>query len=157
MAMYGLPDLVNTMAFEEEPLYVNAKQYHRIIKRRQARAKLEAQLKEKIMIANTPSSSASNTPLSSRTPYMHESRHKHAMRRPRGPGGRFLTASEIADLKKKEEEEEEKNNREFVPRIQSLVESGAGLRAGMGLGIGDGKSEASKIDANKQTLSLGNK
>ena len=30
---------------DEEPLYVNAKQYHRILKRRAVRAKLEAQNK----------------------------------------------------------------------------------------------------------------
>lgn len=40
--IYRHPDLHQ---LEEEPLYVNAKQYHRILKRRQARAKLEAQLK----------------------------------------------------------------------------------------------------------------
>lgn len=35
--------LPGTEILDEEPLYVNAKQYHRILKRRQARAKLEAE------------------------------------------------------------------------------------------------------------------
>jgi nuclear transcription factor Y alpha len=73
----------------EQPFYVNAKQYHRILKRRVARAKLEESLK----VAR------------GRRPYLHESRHKHAMRRPRGQGGRFLTAAEIAEKERKEAEE----------------------------------------------------
>lgn len=35
--------LPGTEFLEEEPLYVNAKQYKRILKRRQARAKLDAE------------------------------------------------------------------------------------------------------------------
>ncbi|KAA8909022.1 CCAAT-binding transcription factor (CBF-B/NF-YA) subunit B-domain-containing protein [Sphaerosporella brunnea] len=85
------PDIVPA---EETPLYVNAKQFHRILKRRVARQKLEEALR---------------LTSKQRKPYLHESRHNHAMRRPRGPGGRFLTADEVAAM---EREKRVENGRE---------------------------------------------
>lgn len=98
---------------EDEPLYVNPKQYNRILKRREVRARMEEKRRRtedaiksgKLVIpkSNTPKSAqkkmAKEISLTEdgddKRTYQHESRHKHAMRRPRGPGGRFLTADEI--------------------------------------------------------------
>ncbi|GAC76548.1 CCAAT-binding factor, subunit B [Moesziomyces antarcticus T-34] len=84
---------------EDEPLYVNAKQYQRILKRRATRARIEEQRKKEFlahMHAREKAGKEDGLDEEGKKPYLHESRHRHAVRRPRGPGGRFLTKAEMA-------------------------------------------------------------
>jgi nuclear transcription factor Y, alpha len=73
---------INGSAVYHGPVYVNARQYARILKRREAKLMIEAKKKMK----------------PERKRYLHESRHNHACKRPRGTGGRFLTKAEMESL-----------------------------------------------------------
>ncbi|KAI3385055.1 hypothetical protein SNEBB_005703 [Seison nebaliae] len=83
------PTLIVTMPHDDDPpLYVNSKQYERILIRREARAKL-------LRSGRIPAK---------RSKYMHASRHNHALKRVRGSDGRF---SQGGSSSKKSNEEKD--------------------------------------------------
>lgn len=79
---YGYPSYPQVQG-NEHAVYVNASQYQYIKRRKERRDYLDSLEKK------------------SNAAYQHESRHKHAMKRPRAPSGRFLTKEEamIEDAK----------------------------------------------------------
>lgn len=138
------PEIVAGSA-EESPLYVNAKQFHRILKRRVARQRLEEALR---------------LTSKGRRPYLHESRHNHAMRRPRGPGGRFLTADEVAAMDKSANgegasEEGDKENHHTPSKKGLGNSSGSAKRKSVALGGDTTTSSSKRAKTNSNSLSAG--
>jgi hypothetical protein len=99
---YSYPHLINPFAQKipiktlrnNEYIYVNSKQYSRILKRREARKKYFEMFENDIL-------------LNKKVKYHHESRHKHAMNRKRGKGGRFLSKDDINIINGKNKEKED--------------------------------------------------
>ncbi|KAL9127456.1 MAG: hypothetical protein Q9217_003673 [Psora testacea] len=96
---------------EDAPVYVNAKQFNRILKRRDARQRLNE---------------ISGSMPRGRKSYMHESRHRHAARRARGPGGKFLSKNQTPGTRNEPKQINEKEKEKEVESIDGILEKHEG-------------------------------
>ncbi|KAL0316058.1 UNVERIFIED_CONTAM: Nuclear transcription factor Y subunit A-2 [Sesamum radiatum] len=128
-----------SMPSDGAPIFVNAKQYNAIMRRRKARAKAELQnklLKRRkvgrirlnmiypIDLHATLNYMSSYAP----QPYLHLSRHLHAMRRPRGSGGRFLNTKMITKGTHKEEKQQPQRTESQISEVLQSDAAGINLK-----------------------------
>ena len=85
--------------FDNKYIYINGKQYHRIMKRREMRKKIKEAIEEKLGKNKTDKNKK----------YHHESRHRHAMNRERGKGGRFISKKK-SDIENNDKNKEDMDN-----------------------------------------------
>ncbi|KAL0337056.1 UNVERIFIED_CONTAM: Nuclear transcription factor Y subunit A-2 [Sesamum calycinum] len=136
---YGLYSTCGTQIARWSPIFVNAKQYNAIMRRRKARAKAELQnklLKRRkvgrirlnmiypIDLHATLNYMSSYAP----QPYLHLSRDLHAMRRPRGSGGRFLNTKMITKGTHKEEKQQPQRTESQISEVLQSDAAGINLK-----------------------------
>ena len=106
--------------FDNKYIYINGKQYHRIMKRREMRKKIKEEIEKK------SGKNYNNNKIEKNKKYHHESRHLHAMNRERGKGGRFVSKKklELENNDKKKEDLENRNNKDIenIKSDNNLVE-----------------------------------